>query len=234
MSYTPEAMASRAATDGTPRARATGKGSGRPTRLAAPIPVHGDVLPQAEAIARLVRTGLSIKDAAKALGLSHDAAYRCLGDGRTVASLLLEGRLTREGLTEFQQAAWTFYDLVDKAEAEALALHTSAIARHAQGGNVRRVTTVNYDAQGNEIGRTEREEIIPPDLKASTFYVERRRPQEWGRAERHEIALVDGGAVVQTASPLDRLAQALEEIERRRSEGARVIEAHVVDDAESA
>ncbi len=225
-------MASRAADEGADQ-QVTGK-RGRPTTLTRPVPVHGDILPQGEAIARMVRTGLSVRDAAKALGLSVDAAYRCLGDGRVVAGLLWEGRLTEDRLTEFQQAALRFYDVVDKAEAEAVALHTSAIARHAQGGNVRRVTTKQYDAQGNQIGETVREEVIPPDLKASTFYVERRRPQEWGRAERHEIALVDGGQVVQTASPLDRLAQALEEIERRRNEGARVIEAHVTDDAETA
>lgn len=227
-------MASRAAEAGQKIRPRDDDEIGRRASLDRPVPLHGEVMPQGEAIARLVRTGLSIKDAAKALGLSHDAAYRCLGDGRIVAGLLYEGRLDREALTTFQAQALAFYDLVDKAEAEALALHTSAIAKHAQGGNVRRVTTIQYDDAGQEVGRTVREEIIPPDLKASTFFTERRRPQEWGRAERHEIAMVDGPGVVQTASPLDRLTAALEEIERRRTEGARVIEAHVVDDAETA
>lgn len=211
-------MASRAATTGA-RQRTAAK-RGRPTSLDLPVPLHGTVLPQGEAIAKLVRTGLPVKEAAQALGLDYSAAYRCLGDGRVVAGLLWEGRLTEADLTDFQAAALAFYHHVDKAEAEAIALHTSALAKHATGGNVRRRTVTTYDSAGQVTGTQTTEEILPPEVRASTFFLERRRPDEWGRTERREHAIVGGEATVGTARPLDRLLDALDQIERRKAAGA--------------
>lgn len=218
-------MASRAATEGTkPRTGRTKRG--QPTALTRPIPLHGEILPQGEAIAQLIRTGLPIREAARSLGLSHDAAYRCLGDGRVVAGLIHEGRLNRADLTEFQAAALDFYDVVDRAEAEALALHASVHAAIVRGGHVRQRTVIHYDDQGRETGRTVHQDVLPPDRQATEFWMERRRPDLFGRAERLELALGHDSPEVGTARPVDRLREHLADI-RRRTEAGRAVLATV-------
>lgn len=214
---------------------------GQPTALDRPVPLHATILPSGEALAELVRTGLPIKEAAQALGLDWSGAYRCLGDGRVVAGLLWEGRLEPDQLTDYQRAALDYFHLVDAAEAEALAIHTRVIQEAALGGHhVRKRTTRTYNAKGEETGRTETEEVIPPDLRASVFWTERRRPDLFGRTERREHALVGGDATVGTASPREKLAEALAQIARRKEQGAGVVAAmgvidlEIVDDDEGA
>lgn len=223
-------MASRAATQGTGQPGTHPGQRGQPTALTRPVALHAEVFTQGEAIARLVRTGLSIKDAAKACGLESDRAYKALGDGRVIAGALHAGTLTPDGLTTYQQAAHDYYLLVDKAEAEATALHTSALARHAQGGHKRRREVVTYDAAGNETGRQVVEEDIPPLLGATTFWLERRRPDLFGRVDRHELVPPAGETTADT-SPLDRLNEALDAIARRSDAAAAVIDVHEAEGA---
>lgn len=223
-------MATTAAATGA-KPRTTGK-RGKPTVLDRPVPLHAVILPMGEAIAELIRTGLPIKEAAQALGLDVSGAYRCLGDGRVVAGLLWEGRLEEPQLTDYQQAALDYFQRVDRAEAEALALHTRAIEKHATGGNVRTRETITYDKDGTETGKTVTTEILPPKLEASVFWTERRRPDLFGRTERREHALVGGDATVGVASPREKLAEALAQITRRKAAGAGVVAAMGVIDVD--
>lgn len=225
-------MAAAAATAGAKATRKANGQAGKPHTLDRPVPVYATILPSGEALAELVRTGLPIKEAAQALGLDWSGAYRCLGDGRVVAGLLWEGRLEDDQLTDYQQAALRYFHLVDAAEAEAIALHTRALASHAQGGNVRTRETVTLDKDGNEVGKTVTTETLPPDVRATTFWLERRVPGLFGRTERREHALVGGDATVGVASPREKLAEALAQITRRKAAGAGVVAAMGVIDVD--
>jgi hypothetical protein len=216
-------MASRAATEGAPKAKRPGQ-RGKPTKLTQATVLHEEVLPHGEAIARLVRTGMPLKEAAMALGLDWSGAYKALGEGRAVASLILEGRHNPDKLTPYQAAALDYFQRVDRAEAEGLALAATALSTVMAGGHVRRRTEILYDAAGNETGRKVVEDVLPPDRQAQQFWLERRRPDLFGRAERVELALGADGPVVQTASPRERLVQALADIERRKTAARDVID----------
>jgi hypothetical protein len=216
-------MASNAATAGAPKAKRPGQ-RGKPTKLTQPTILHGEILPHGEAIARLIRTGMPLREAALALGLDWSGAYKALGEGRAVASMILEGRHDPDKLTPYQAACLDYFHKVDRAEAEGLALVSSALTGLIAGGHVRRRTEVLYDAQGNETGRKVVEDVLPPDRQAQQFWLERRRPDLYGRAERVELALGADGPVVQTASPRDRLIQALADINRRKTAARDVID----------
>lgn len=216
-------MATTAATKGA-KPRSKGK-RGQPTALDRAVPLHAKILPSGAALAELIATGMAIKEAAQHVGVDPSGAMKCLGDGRVVAGMLWEGRLAPSRLTAYQRHALEYFRLVDAAEVAAEHLHTDALRRHATGGNIRKRTTEVRDDKGQLVSTTTMTEELPPDPRVSLFWLERRRPDRYGRVERREHALVGGDPQVGVASPRDRLAEALAQIARRKEQGAGVVAA---------
>lgn len=199
--------------------------AGRPHDLDRPVQFGGTTLPAAEAVAAIMRSGEPLYLAATACGLNPDTCYGWRRDGQRVFSELHEGRITDDQLTDYQRAALRFSEGASRAEAEAEAMMAARIGAAAAGGQVKTRTVIEYDADGNEVARRETRESVLADPKAAMFWLERRAPQRWGRAQRIELAQGADGPVVQTDTPLERLTAALGEIERRRSSGRRQLAA---------
>jgi hypothetical protein len=208
-----------AARKAAPKRNGTPAKPGRPHDLDRPVQFGGTQLPAADAVVAIMSSGEPLSLAARACGLNPDTVYTWRSDGQRIWSQLTEGKLDETKLTDYQAAALRFSEGASRAEAEAEALMAARIGAAAAGGFVQRREVIEYDRDGNELGRKVTEATIPPDPKASMFWLERRASQRWGRAQRIELAAGAEGPVVQTESPLERLSEALAEIEQRRSKG---------------
>lgn len=195
---------------------------GRPHDLDRPVSFGGQQLGAAEAIVAIMRSGEPLYLAADACGIHKETAYTWRRDGTRIASELHEGRITEDQLTDYERAALAFSDSAMRAEAEAEAMMAARLGAVAAGGHVKRRSVVEYDRDGTEVRRTEYEETLPPEPKALTFWLERRAPERWGRTQRIEHALGVEGPMVQTDRPIERLAEALRAIERRKNAGAKL------------
>lgn len=204
---------------------------GRPHDLDRPVTFGGRELTASEAIIAIMRSGEPLYLAARACGLHHDTAYNWRSDGQRIASDLAEHRRELDDLTDYERAALAFSEGVSRAEAEAEALMAARLGQAAAGGTIRRRTVTEYDRNGNALTTKVTEETMPPDPKAAMFWLERRGPERWGRAQRLEHVAGDGPGTVQTdRSPLERLAEQLDAIARRRSAGAARLAAVDVDE----
>lgn len=192
---------------------------GRPHDLDRPVQFGGTTLGAAEAVTAIMRSGEPLYLAATACGLNPDTCYTWRRDGQRIFTELHEGRRTDTDLTDYERAALAFSESASRAEAEAEAMMAARIGAAAAGGQTKTRTVIEYDADGTEVGRRTTTENVLADPKAAMFWLERRAPQRWGRAQRIELAAGAEGPVVQTESPLQRLTEALGEIERRRSKG---------------
>lgn len=193
------------------------KRPGRPHDLDRPVSFGGRTAPASEAIVAIMRSGEPLYLASRACGIHPDTAYNWRADGARISSQMIEDRLTAAQLTDYQRAALAFSEQVSRAEAEAEALMAARLGQVAAGGQVRRRTVTEYDGQGNTILTRVTEETTPPDGKAVAFWLERRSPERWGRAQRIEIAQGADGARVQVESPLEKITEALRGIERRKA-----------------
>jgi hypothetical protein len=207
----------------TPRRNGDPHKPGRPHDLDRPIPQpDGTTIPAAEAIVRQMRTGLPIAQAAKAIGIDRATALGWRGDGATIRQRINDAVLTPDDLTRYQTAALAFFDAALQAEAHAEALYAARLSSAAAGGYVIERVVEEFDRSGNLLGKRVTRQNVPPDTKATTFWLQTRAPERWGRAQRIELGMADGPARVQTDSPLTQLAEALEAIERRKAEGAKL------------
>lgn len=231
-------MATRAATQGkpkrTPKRNGTPGTPGRPHDLDRPIPQPGGAppIPASEAVLRQMRTGLPLAESAQSVGLSRATAYHWRGEGAAVTQALADGQLQEDKLTAYQQACRTFFDGAMQAEAHAVALNAARLQQLASGGYTTTREVTDYDASGNVLGKRVTTATVPPDTKAVTFFLERRAVNLFGKAIRVEHAAGAEGPLVQTESPLAKLAEALEGIERRREQGRAQLAIIEVEEAE--
>lgn len=80
-----------------------------------------------------------------------------------------------------------FSDAVKKAEAQAEVASIARIRSAASGQRVIKSETVRVTPDGEQI--TEREyQYAPPQWQADAWFLERRKPQDWARRERHEVS----------------------------------------------
>jgi hypothetical protein len=117
-----------------------------------------------------VKGGAPLSTAAAQVGISADTVreWRQRGEGR---------HPTRKPTPLF----WQFAEALRRAEAAAEVRHVKVIETVAQGGQLISETTIETPRKdGGVMVRTERR-FQPPDWRASAFWLQRRRPQEWGR-----------------------------------------------------
>ena len=87
-----------------------------------------------------------------------------------------------------------FVDAVKKAEAEAEVGSVARIRAAASGQRVLLSETERITPEGEKI--IERKfQYAPPQWQADAWFLERRKPSDWGRKDRHEITGANGGAV---------------------------------------
>lgn len=227
MAATPAAHEGATVSDGGTR-RPSRKRAGRPpaiTRKA--VDEFGQVWTVGEQVCAYLRDGLPIDDIAALVGINPTTIYRAQGEGHAVESLILEGRLDPGKLTRYQTAALGFCKAIRQAKADAVELRLRALSVLAEGGHVKRRTVTTYEitpsGERKAIGETVQEDVLPPDRAAAQVWLERRRPDLFGKVERIEHALGAEGPTVQTASPKEKLREALEAIERRKAQASAVI-----------
>lgn len=185
--------------------------TGRPTKLGQVLREEGgERITVADEIIERVRGGASNVDAAVSVGIARSTLQDWLREGARHASRRLNGeRLTRKeaGLADF-------------SDREAQAVAEWKVEQEIQlgilsSGRERRIVTEKRDAAGNLIEKTERTEGLEPDLRAITWRLERRFPEQYG-ANKLEISGPDGGPIPvsvreQAAKTLGTLAERLAE-----------------------
>lgn len=126
-----------------------------------------------EAIAEGVKLGMKYKDAAILAGVKP----------RTFENWMAKAKKGNGKYFELM-------DALDKAVEHAKKVHLGYINKHAAGGFKSIKTTTKYNAEGKVIEKTECVETLLPNLKASTWILERRHPKEFG--PRQEVAIGNG------------------------------------------
>ncbi len=123
-----------------------------------------------DAICEGIKLGMSFKGAAALAGVAEqtfNAWMKSAREGDKVYSYLLE---KMEYSLEFSKR-----------------IHLGYIHKHATGGFKTTKLQVKYDAEGKITEKTETTEEVLPNLRASTWLLERRHPKEFG--PRQEIAI---------------------------------------------
>lgn len=93
----------------------------------------------------------------------------------------------KRGEEEAEGEFLEFLEAVKKAEAQAEVASIARIRSAASGQRVIKSETVRVTTDGEQI--TEREyQYVPPQWQADAWFLERRKPQDWARRERHEVS----------------------------------------------
>lgn len=126
-----------------------------------------------------------------------------LGQGNTYEASALYGgvgySIFREWMKRGEEEAEgdfsEFFKAVKKAEAEAEIHSIARIRSAASGQRVLIAETVRVTPTGEQV--TERKyQFAPPQWQADAWFLERRKPQDWARRERHEHTGKDGGELI--------------------------------------
>lgn len=127
-----------------------------------------------EDILKGIRIGMTIKSSCINAGVSNDAVDNWL-------------KRAAEGDKRYAD----FYERCNKAIEEGKAFHLGFVNMHSKGGLTGKKVTKEIDPDtGKVIKIIEVVETLPPNLKASTWILERRHPQEFG--PKQEVAVVNG------------------------------------------
>lgn len=140
---------------------------GRPTKLTPEIQ---------ERICQAIRTGNTRKDAAAYAGVSE----------RAMAYWQARGRRRKKG-RYFQ-----FLQALQKADADAICRNVAVIQKATQGGTVVSRKTITRKDGSVEVSET----FSEPQWTAAAWWLERRRPDDYGKRERHEHTGADGGEII--------------------------------------
>lgn len=177
-------------------------GYGRPTRLTPEV---------FSEIVRGLEEGNFLEHVLDSVGVSKAAVASWRDRGELELARIDKGE--KEDPSEAIFASFAIE--VARAKAEATRSVVSAVRRSAEGGAVR---ARRYDDHGNVTA----EEFHPPNVAAQVFFLERTRPEDWGRT-RVEVTGADGGPIM--VSPVDEIRSRLDQIAQRNENPVRADEA---------
>ncbi len=140
--------------------QATPKG-GRPTKFTPEV---------REKLLTALRSGNTYEASAGYAGISYDCLRNWMKEGQTVAN------------GEF----FEFFQSVKKAEADAEAESIGRIRRAAAGQKVLISETTRVTPTGEQV-IDRKYQFNPPQWQADAWYLERRRPTDWGRRDRLKV-----------------------------------------------
>ncbi|MFG2004831.1 hypothetical protein ACGFNU_37355 [Spirillospora sp. NPDC048911] len=158
---------------------------GRPLRL-----LNDDVRDQ---LLEAISHGATIESAVAAASISTTTYYRWMERGQDALDTLQEtGELdpAEEPFREFREAA-------TRAHAQGEVFNAALLRKIAEGGYVVKTRTKRYrDAASGQVVEETEVDLAPPDLRAVTFYLERRHPDGWGKTvEQLEVSGPEGGPI---------------------------------------
>ncbi len=174
--------------------------TGRPTVVNKPVKLDdGSVVTAGQMVIDKLRLGLTHQDAVDSAGISRQTFHTWRLQGARLRAQALDGRM----LTAEERRAVAFLDDVEKAEALAVADRLAIIDGAARGGSIVTKTTVKTDADGNVTETTVVTETLRPEWTAAAWWLERKRPNEFGR--RLALTGAEGGPLI----PQDDAARGL-------------------------
>ena len=216
--------------------RTTGRPAGRPTRVDELFDIGPDGNPRtiSDAICYHLANGCYLETACDLVGIHPQVVRQWLHDGAKARQRRQRGAKTRD-LTAYQRRAARFSEAAHEAYSAWEARDLGIIDKLAAGGTTitevaeqwERVERQNPDDPDGEpivemllTGRKITTKQLPPDLKAITFRLTRKRPQQWGVATE-SVALPQA-----TDAERAPASQALEEA-RRKVERTREVRAEL-------
>ncbi len=118
-----------------------------------------------------------------------------LGQGNTYEASALYGGVgysifrewMKRGEEETEGEFSEFFKAVKKAEAEAEIHSIARIRSAASGQRVLIAETVRVTPEGEQ-GTERNYQYAPPQWQADAWFLERRKPQDWARRERHDVS----------------------------------------------
>lgn len=194
---------------------------GRPPTLGQTYRVldDGTRLTVADAIIRNLAAGLYVETAARAAGVHKDTLYSWLQRGaRARRAAIKNNRPVPPAERQYVQ----FSDSVDQAVAEAEARNITLIQQLARGGLVmetvtRKVEVIVDRETGAEVEvereRTVKTERTLPDLRALTWWAERRAMSRWGQRGSLEVTGPGGTPLLPAEDRARDLADALRDFQ---------------------
>lgn len=118
--------------------------------------------------------------------------------------------LLREWIVQGEQdQAGEFLEFVEalkKAEAEAEVSSVYRIRSAASGQRVLLSETERETPDGKKV-IDRKFQYVPPQWQADAWFLERRKPSDWGRKDRHEISGINGEAIKHEVTKFEQAAQ---------------------------
>jgi transposase-like protein len=154
-------------------------GPGRPTKLL------DDAVE--EAVLDAIRYGATIEAACAAAGITDRTYYAWMARGR-------EAKDTLEETGELPNTGRPFLEACARAHAQGQAANVALLWKITEGGYVTKTRTrrMRDPGTGDLVEETETD-LAPPDLRAFTWYLERRHPETFKKAVELEISGPGGG-----------------------------------------
>ncbi|KAB2351617.1 hypothetical protein [Actinomadura rudentiformis] len=146
-----------------------------------------------EQLLEAISHGATVESAAAAAGIGVSTYYRWMERGHDAAETLQEDGTVDSREEPFRE----FWEAATRAHARGEVFNAALLRKIAEGGYVVKSRTKRYrdPASGQVVEETETD-LAPPDLRAVTFYLERRHRQGWGKnIEQLEVSGPGGGPI---------------------------------------
>jgi hypothetical protein len=172
---------------------------GRPTKL-----LDDDMQ---ETVLEAIRHGATIEASCTAAGISRRAFYTWLERGREAQEIEDE----TGDVPDKERPFLHFMHSVTRAHAQGQAANVALLWKIAEGGYVTKTRTrrMRDPGSGDLVEETETD-LAPPELRAVTWYLERRHRETFGKAVELEVSGPGGGPVEMVGGPeggLEALAE---------------------------
>lgn len=194
-------------------------------------------------VTETLKVGLFLHDAAARIGIGQDTLRRWITEGTRLSRDILSGRRTNADLDMEERNRIGFAQAVAEAEAEGKMILMGLAHRLSVGGmQVEEITVTEhepiepiFDQDGHIVlsGRPGHRDVRTttkttlPDPTMIRWRLERRWPEDFGRATRLEVSGPGGGPLeIEDRTPTDVLLEKLRRMTRQRE----AIEAESVED----